>query len=43
MNGKQAFLFATVVLSHGCVNLPVEEAEWLFDWADVGMLVNVYD
>jgi lipoprotein-anchoring transpeptidase ErfK/SrfK len=28
-------------MSHGCVNLPTEEAGWLFDWADVGTLVNV--
>jgi lipoprotein-anchoring transpeptidase ErfK/SrfK len=28
-------------MSHGCVNLPTEEAEWLFDWADVGTLVNI--
>jgi lipoprotein-anchoring transpeptidase ErfK/SrfK len=28
-------------MSHGCVNLPTEEAEWLCDWADVGTLVNV--
>jgi lipoprotein-anchoring transpeptidase ErfK/SrfK len=28
-------------MSHGCVNLPTEEAEWLFGWADVGTLVNV--
>jgi lipoprotein-anchoring transpeptidase ErfK/SrfK len=30
-------------MSHGCVNLPTEEAEWLFNWADVGTLVNVHD
>jgi lipoprotein-anchoring transpeptidase ErfK/SrfK len=29
-------------MSHGCVNLPTEEAEWLFNWADVGTLVNVH-
>jgi len=29
-------------MSHGCVNLPTSEAEWLFNWADVGMLVNVH-
>ena len=28
-------------MSHGCVNLPTEEAEWLFNWADVGTLVNI--
>ncbi|MGD2148736.1 MAG: L,D-transpeptidase, partial [Anaerolineae bacterium] len=28
-------------MSHGCVNLPTEEAGWLFDWAEVGTLVNI--
>jgi lipoprotein-anchoring transpeptidase ErfK/SrfK len=28
-------------MSHGCVNLPTEEAEWLFNWADVGTLVSI--
>jgi lipoprotein-anchoring transpeptidase ErfK/SrfK len=30
-------------MSHGCVNLPVPEAEWLFNFADVGTLVNVHE
>ena len=30
-------------MSHGCVNLPTSEAEWLFDWAEVGTLVNIHD
>ena len=30
-------------MSHGCVNLPTSEAEWLFQWADVGTLVNVHN
>jgi hypothetical protein len=30
-------------MSHGCVNLPTAEAEWLFNWADVGTLVNIHD
>jgi len=30
-------------MSHGCVNLPTEEAGWLFNWADVGTLVNIHD
>lgn len=25
--------------SHGCVNLPVDEAKWIFDWADFGTTV----
>jgi len=28
-------------MSHGCVNLPLDAAEALFGFADVGMLVNV--
>ena len=28
-------------MSHGCVNLPTEEAEWFFNWAEVGTLVRV--
>jgi len=30
-------------MSHGCVNLPTSEAEWLFDFADVGTLVNIHE
>jgi lipoprotein-anchoring transpeptidase ErfK/SrfK len=30
-------------MSHGCVNLPLPEAEWLFNFADVGTLVNVHE
>ncbi len=30
-------------MSHGCVNLPVPEAEWLFGFADVGTLVNIHE
>lgn len=29
--------------SHGCVNLSVGDAHWLFDWANVGDAVYVYD
>ncbi|MCQ3929504.1 MAG: hypothetical protein DPW16_03515 [Chloroflexi bacterium] len=28
-------------MSHGCVNLPTGEAEWFFNWAEVGTLVRV--
>ena len=28
-------------MSHGCVNLPNDAAEWLFGWADMGTLVNI--
>jgi len=30
-------------MSHGCVNQSTEEAEWLFNFADVGTLVNIHD
>ncbi len=29
-------------MSHGCVNLRTDDAGWLFDWAEVGTLVNVH-
>jgi lipoprotein-anchoring transpeptidase ErfK/SrfK len=29
-------------MSHGCINLPTPEAEWLFNWASVGTLVNIH-
>jgi lipoprotein-anchoring transpeptidase ErfK/SrfK len=29
--------------SHGCVNVPVADAHWLFNWAPSGTWVNVYD
>jgi len=30
-------------MSHGCVNVPTEEAEWLFNWAEVGTLVHIHE
>lgn len=29
-------------MSHGCVNMYTPDAEWLFNWASVGTLVNVH-
>ena len=29
-------------MSHGCVNLPTPEAQWLYNWASVGTLVNIH-
>jgi hypothetical protein len=34
--------FGTPV-SHGCVNLAVDHAEWLFEWATIGTPVVVHD
>lgn len=31
-----------VPMSHGCVNFRTSDAEWLFNWAEVGTLVNVH-
>lgn len=28
-------------MSHGCVNLPTDEAQWFFNWADMGTPVRV--
>lgn len=28
--------------SHGCVNVPLASAEWLYNWADVGTQVEIY-
>jgi lipoprotein-anchoring transpeptidase ErfK/SrfK len=29
-------------MSHGCVNMRTSEAQWLFNWASVGTVVNVH-
>jgi lipoprotein-anchoring transpeptidase ErfK/SrfK len=31
-----------VPMSHGCVNLSIPDAEWLYNWASVGTVVNVH-
>ena len=25
--------------SHGCINMPVEEAQWMYDWDELGTAV----
>ncbi|HKZ68605.1 MAG TPA: L,D-transpeptidase, partial [Anaerolineales bacterium] len=29
--------------SHGCVNLSPKDARWLYDWAEIGTAVYVFD
>ena len=29
-------------MSHGCVNAPLDAAQWLFNWSSNGTLVNVH-
>jgi lipoprotein-anchoring transpeptidase ErfK/SrfK len=29
-------------MSHGCVNLPTPAANWIYNWADYGTLVNIH-
>ncbi len=33
--------FGTPV-SHGCINLPTSNAEWLFDWAQIGTTLIIH-
>ncbi len=28
-------------MSHGCVNMPTDEAKWLYDWSEIGTRVKV--
>jgi lipoprotein-anchoring transpeptidase ErfK/SrfK len=30
-----------VPMSHGCVNLPLDVAAWMYDWAPMGMPVQI--
>jgi hypothetical protein len=31
-----------VRMSHGCINLNIDDAQWLYEWADVGTQVEVH-
>jgi lipoprotein-anchoring transpeptidase ErfK/SrfK len=29
-------------MSHGCMNLNIDDAQWLYEWADVGTPVEIH-
>jgi lipoprotein-anchoring transpeptidase ErfK/SrfK len=29
--------------SHGCVNIPTEQAKWLYEWAAEGTLISIHE
>ena len=29
-------------MSHGCINLNIDDAQWLYEWADVGTAVDIH-
>ncbi len=29
-------------MSHGCINLNIDDAQWLYEWADIGTAVSIY-
>lgn len=29
-------------MSHGCINMDTRDAKWLYEWADIGTLVNIH-
>lgn len=30
------------LMSHGCVNLPMDDAQWIYEWNDIGTTVTVH-
>ena len=36
---RDSFGYAGADGSHGCVNMPVGDAKWFYDWANVGTVV----
>ena len=31
-----------VRMSHGCINLNIDDAQWLYEWADIGTTVDIH-
>lgn len=29
-------------ISHGCINLPIDDAQWLYQWASIGTAVHIH-
>lgn len=29
-------------MSHGCINMRLEDAQWMYNWAEIGTLVNIH-
>ena len=36
---RNSFGYAGAAGSHGCVNMPVDEAKWIYDWSEIGTTV----
>lgn len=39
---RPASVFGSVNTSHGCVSVPVNEGQWIYDWAPIGTTVVTY-
>lgn len=39
---RPASVFGNINTSHGCVGIPVSQAEWVYDWAPVGTTIIIY-
>ncbi len=39
---RPASVFGNINTSHGCVGIPVSQAEWVYDWAPIGTTIIIY-